>query len=50
MKESHRVTHYSTDFDRITYQLPNWSDRPKADAFYKGLAPRIKNIMAMSRP
>lgn len=46
MKDIHRVTRYSTDFDRITFQLPDWSDRPKAEAFYKGLAPRIKTVMA----
>ena len=46
MKDSHRITHYSMDFDRITYQLSDWSDHPKVDAFYKGLAPRIKNFMA----
>lgn len=46
MKDSHRVTRYSTDFDRITFQLPDWSDRPKAEAYYKGLAPRIKTVMA----
>ena len=46
MKDTHRVTRYTTDFDRICYQLPDWSDRPKAEAFYRGLAPRIKNSMA----
>lgn len=48
MKDTHRVTRYTTDFDRICYQLPDWSDRPKAEAFYRGLAPRIKNSMALS--
>lgn len=42
MKDNHRVTRYITDFDRLNYQLPDWTDRPLADTFYRGLAPRLK--------
>lgn len=40
---SHWVT---TEFDRVCHLLPDWSGHPKVEAFYKGLAPRIKSVIA----
>ena len=51
--ENHRALRYITEFERLSGMLPDWSDRPLAEAFYRGLPDRIKtNIsnLAIPRP
>jgi len=46
MEDNHRVHDYVTDFNRLSVQLVDWSDRPLADAFHRGLCGRLRRRIA----
>jgi hypothetical protein len=46
MQENHCVLRYITEFNCLRTMLPDWSDRPLADSFYRGLPDRLKTAIS----